>query len=180
FQSNVLRGFTLLILIVAAAHGGVREVCLRTVISQGESQRKTRAISRISEMKNLAESFAQAGPANQQGRNSGIELVANDAVARVEAREFQVRFEKIVGETNAQLIAGQLLARGLQFRAVGEGAGQRGRNVRGWQGAEWLGLIGKLQIESADSGIQIGADNLPKLILGLLQRVFRLDEAHAP
>jgi len=127
----------------------------------------------------MAEAIAKASSPNQLGRSSGVELVAGDAIAQVKAGEFEVRFEAVVRDTDAQLIAGQLLTRGFKFGTVGEGASECRGNVRVGQITDRLGLVNKFEIQNTDRRIQVGANDLTELIFGLFERVFRLDHTNA-
>ncbi len=178
-QRDALIGAPLLVLIAAVADKGIGKIGFCAVILNGESQRKSSAVSRVGKMKSLAEAIAKAGRINQLGRNGSIELVAGDAVPGVKAREFKVRFKAVVSETNAQLITGQLLTRGFKLGTVGESAGERTSNVRVSQIAEGFGLVNKFEVADTGSRIQVGADDLAKLIFGLFERVFRPDNPDA-
>src|SRR6266700_803145 len=123
-------------------------------------------------MKNLV----QAGT---QTRIADCRAIAAQAVAGIEAGEFQIGLQTIVCETNAQLVAAQALPRGFHFGAVGESASERCSDIRAQEIAERLRLIGKFNIEDSDGGIEIGANDLTELILGLFERVFRLNDTHA-
>src|SRR5439155_6389942 len=129
-------------------------------------------------MKTLAEAVANARDRNEVGRSGSIELVAGNAIAAVKAREFQVGFQAVVSEPNAQLIAGQLLAGGLQFGTVGDGVSERRGDVRVRKVAEGLGLVGQFEVEDAGGEIKVGANDLAELIFGLFKGVFGLDNAY--
>src|SRR6266700_1461569 len=123
-------------------------------------------------MKNLVQAGTKTGVA-------GRRAIAAQAVAGIEAGEFQIGLQTIVCETNAQLVAAQALPRGFHFGAVGESASERCSDIRAQEIAERLRLIGKFKIEDADGGIEIGANDLTELVLGLFEPVFRLNDAHA-
>ena len=166
-------------MIAAVANNGIGEAGFRAVILYGKTQRKNSPVSRVDKMKSLAEAIAKASRPNQLGRSSGIELVAGDPVAQVKAGEFEVGFEAVVRQTNVQLIAGQLLTRGFKFGTVGEGASECRGNVGVGQITDRLGLVNKFEVENTDRRIQVGANDLAELILGLFERVFRLDHTNA-
>src|SRR5258708_34231242 len=116
-------------------------------------------------MKSLAEAIAKTGLTNWVGRCSSIEFVAGGAVASIKAGEFDVRFQAVVSETNAQLIAGQLLTNGFKFGTVGEGASECSGNVRVGQVTERLGLVNHFDVDITDSTIPAGYHTLVESLL---------------
>src|SRR6266481_7318780 len=123
-------------------------------------------------MKYLGQAGAQPGVACRH-------TVASHTVAGIEAGEFEIGLQVVVRQTNAEFVAGELLARGFELWAVGQSASESRSDVRDRQLAERLGLVGELDIKGADGGIEVRANHLAELILGLLEGVFGLDDTYS-
>src|SRR5690242_21623793 len=103
---------------------------------------KRGAVGWISEVKSLAETVAKTGAAGLRRRSdSQVEGISCHAAAFIEPGEFEIRFQVVVRQANAELIAGELVASSLKLRAIGEGSRKSSRNVRRRQIAEGSGLI---------------------------------------
>src|SRR5690242_1675089 len=102
-------------------------------------------------MESLAETVAETGAAGLRWRSdSQVEGISCHAAAFIEPGEFEVRFQVVVRQANVELIAGKLLARGVELRAIGERARKSSGDVCGWQIASGRGLIGKIEIQRAN------------------------------
>src|SRR5713101_4984169 len=159
--------------------GGIRG--FRGAVADGQPQLQCESVPGKIETKDLAEAVGEAPKRNDRGgRYGSVDLIAAQAVRGVDAGKIEVRLETVMGQADAGVIAGKLLAQGFELRPLLKGLFVGLLCVYGKQFAGRLGRLDQFEIERAHVGIKVRSDGKPERVLGLSERILGLNHRDSP
>src|SRR6185312_7729683 len=121
--ANLLRDLLLpgakLIQIGALGHHCGTEIGFGGAVADGQIQAHAHAVGGKSESSNLAESVEQTSSGDYNRHSAGtIHHIAANAVRGIAAGQVQLRLELVIGDVDAGIVVGELLANGFELRTL--------------------------------------------------------------